>query len=227
MPGSFRSGRTLSRSSVGRGGVGSAGRFGAGKFGGGKFGQATPGNNATGGQPASGSDRFRAQSPWVSSRKSPWGPTGKSPWSGMGKNFQEAIFGKGKPENNEKIETDRNGRRLPDGILEMQIKIDDGLDGDRIKYNPRKNTVSVGGEYKLSGNKLSKDIITLARKSSKFRKETGIGTVSGKKRSQLNTALRRKASRLRRANQRLQSSSVRGSRPGSSSRKITFGDLIK
>ena len=219
MPGSFRSGRTLSRSSVGRGGVGGVGRFGAGKFGGGKFGQATPGNNATGGQSASGADRFRAQSPW--------GPTGKSPWSGMGDNFKRAFFGKSEPRNDEKVEMVRSNQKLPDGILEMQIKVDDGLKGNGVKYNPRKNTVSVGGEYKLSGNKLPKDLITLARKSGKFRKETGIGTVTGKKRSQLNTALRRKASRLRRANQRLQSSSVRSSRPGSSSRKITFGDLIK
>ncbi len=225
MAGSFNSMRSGGSSSVRGGRFGNrVSNFGRGN---GDVGRQSV-NNSVGG--AGGSteqgkfpgetDRFRAQSPWHS--------TSKSPWSGWGSNFREAIFGKNKKEDNIiGTSLNKSKRDLPKGILDMQIKIDSESPEGKVEYDYRKNRVSIGGEKGIDKRKLPKDLIRLAKGSGRFRKVTGLGTVTDRDRSKLKSALRYQDIKIKHANRRLLSSATKRSRSGSSSRKIIFGDLIK
>ncbi len=226
MPGSFRGVRTLSNY-LRRSGqfVNGASKFGGRRFGGGRFSKTTYNNNAgnntgSGQQSTTGTDRFRKQSPW--------GPTGKFAWSGIGGNFQDAIFGKNKRNKAVTLNNDKKDKSaLPEGLLGMKIKVDPSLKGDKVKYNHRTNTVSVGNDQKLNRRELPKQLIKLAEGSKRFRDTTGLGNISNRDRRQLNSSLRRKRLKLERANKKLHSSGTSRSRSKSTRRKVIFDDLVK
>ncbi len=226
MAGSFNSMRGGGSSSVGGGRLGN----GVSKFGRGNGGVSRQSvNNSVGGAGGDVAGQEKLSGGADRKYKSPWSSTNKSPWSGWGKTLQEAAFGrpKTKDENRPLEKNVKSKQKLPQGILDMQIKVDPSVKSGDVKYKYRKNMLSISGEEGIDRKKLPKKIIEMAEDSQRFRTTTGIGKISREDRRTLSRSLRKKRLRVKRVNRQLLSSATKRSRAKSASRKITFGDLVK
>jgi hypothetical protein len=177
----------------------------------------------------SGSDRYRQNTPWQKKG------TIKTGWKDS---FGKAIFGDRerrqlrREEKKERVLNRQAGKinrgwrdgKLPEELLGMEIKIDHRVKPGEVKYDYRKNTVSISEADGLKKRELPKQIIQLAQ-SEKFRKTTGVGRMTAKKKRRIEKMLRGKGGAVERAGQKM-SATAKHSRQGSSGRKVQLGSLV-
>lgn len=232
--GSFRGNRfskkSLNTSKVR--GVGSRTGNGASRFGGNT---SNNGVNCDNGQSDTnqkggvGANKYRQNTPWSKSVGS----------SGWGATFNKAIFGDRKSRqlrkeeikntklDKTKTKINRGWRdgKLPEELLGVEIKVDRRVKPGDVKYNYRKNIISISETDGLKKKELPKQIIELA-KSGRFRDTTGVGKVTSQKKRMIKNMLRHKNIAINKANRELLSSVTKRSRAKSSHRKLELGKLV-
>ena len=176
-----------------------------------------------------GANKYRQNTPWSKSAGS----------SGWGATFNKAIFGDRKSRqlrkeeiknaklDKTKTKINRGWRdgKLPEELLGAEIKVDRKVKSGDVKYNYRKNIISISETDGLKKKELPKQIIELA-KSGRFRDTTGVGKVTSQKKRMIKNMLRHKNIAINKANRELLSSATKRSRTKSSHRKLKLGKLV-
>jgi hypothetical protein len=176
-----------------------------------------------------GINKYRQNTPWQKGDVSNFG------WKDA---FGKAIFGNKerrrlrKEEMKKRVLNKRAGEinrgwrdgKLPEELLGAEIKIDRKIKTGDVKYNYRKNIISISETDGLKKKELPKQIIQLVQ-SEKFRKTTGVGKMTAEKKQVIKGMLRQKGGTIERANKKMSAVAKHG-RQGSSGRKVQLGNLV-
>jgi hypothetical protein len=176
-----------------------------------------------------GANKYRQNTPWQKGNASNFG------WKDT---FGKAIFGNKERRRLRKEEIKKRALekwageinrgwregKLPEELLGAEIKIDRKVKTGDVKYNYRKNIISISETDGLKKRELPKQIIQLAQ-SEKFRKTTGVGRMTAKKKQIIKSMLRQKGVTIERVSKKMSVVAKHG-RQKSSGRKVQLENLV-